>query len=81
MDDTLYDGRWQFIGCHYKKYQFKNIYNEQVVEVGERTYKNIVSGKDTISHHISRIIPTKTSYIHNSIQTRHRYRKAYFAKK
>ena len=50
LKDKLLDGRWEFHHIENTLYVFKNIYNGKEISLSMKQVKNILNGKDTISH-------------------------------
>ena len=54
---TILDGVWEFVGYindGSTMYEFKNIYNGKTIKLSNRQVKQVMDGKDSISHIISR---------------------------
>ena len=78
----IFDGRWKFVGCHNHKYKFVNIFNGREITLTYRSYKNVIEGKDTISHFIARnLLGNDNNFVFNNICAQNSYRKKYFAEK
>lgn len=54
MENYLFDGRWELKGCTHRKYILVNIYNGQKLEISGSQLERLKSGKDSVSHIITR---------------------------
>lgn len=78
----ILEGRWE---CIERKptsmYVFENIYNHNTIEMSDRQIKNVINGRDTIGHIISRRHErTMDNIFLNNVQKSWRKQKHKYAK-
>lgn len=56
MENYLFEGRWELKGYVDKRYLLVNVYNGQKLEISSSQLERLRSGKDTVSHIITRRI-------------------------
>lgn len=62
--ELILEGRWKRIGfSKTKTYIFENIYNHKQIQLSSRQVKNVINGKDTIGHIMTRRIKNEDNRI------------------